>query len=196
MKQQLEEAKKLKDQAEKARMQAEEDKAKVEKERDKAKQHGYDVGVAETEDTLRAEVPAVCHAYCTQTWEEALNQAGVEASSELRKPESIIFPPALQIHSQKEAASPDSQPTKKAQSQHPSPTNQQEQSREPEVLKESFSDKVTEVPQPGVASQDFEKQLASVTLPAEGSLKEKEKEILPEAVIQAPKLKVQIKLKP
>ena len=190
MKQQLEEAKKLKDQAEKARMQVEEDKAKVEKERDKAEQHGYDVGVAETEDTLRAEVPAVCHAYCTQTWEEALNQAGVEASSELRKPESIIFPPALQIHSQKEAASPDSQPTKKAQSQHPSPTNQQEQSREPEVLKESFSDKVTEVPQPGVASQDFEKQLASVTLPAEGSLKEKEKEIPPEAVVQAPKPKV------
>ena len=123
LKQQLEEAKKLKDRAEKARMQAEEDKAKAEKERDEAEQHGYDVGVAETEDTLRAEVPAVCRAYCTQTWEEAHNQAEVEASSELRKPESIIFPPALQIHSQKEAASPDSQPTKKAQSQHPSPTN-------------------------------------------------------------------------
>ena len=52
LKQQLEEAKKLKDQAEKARMQAEEDKAKAEKERDEAEQHGYDVGVAETEDTL------------------------------------------------------------------------------------------------------------------------------------------------
>ena len=48
-------------------MQAEEDKAKVEKERDEAEQHGYDVGVAETEDTLQAEVPAVCRAYCTQT---------------------------------------------------------------------------------------------------------------------------------
>ena len=67
LKQQLEEAKKLKDQAEKARMQAEEDKAKAEKERDEAEQHGYDVGVVEIEDTLRAEVPAVCHAYCTQT---------------------------------------------------------------------------------------------------------------------------------
>ena len=108
LKQQLEEAKKLKDQAEKARMQVEEDKAKVEKERDKAEQHGYDVGVAETEDTLRAEVPAVCRAYCTQTWEEAHNQAEVEASSELRKPESIIFPPALRIHVQKEATPPDS----------------------------------------------------------------------------------------
>ena len=95
LKQQPEEANKLKDQAEKAKMQAEEDKVKAEKERDEAEQHGYDVGVAETEDALRAEVPAVCRAYCAQTWEEALNQAGVEASSELRKPERIIFPPAL-----------------------------------------------------------------------------------------------------
>ena len=176
LKQQLEEAKKLKDQAEKARMQVEEDKAKAEKERDEAEQHDYDIGVAETKDTLRAEVPAVCRTYCTQTWEEALNQAEVEASFELRKPESIVFLPALRIHGQKEATPPDPQPTKKAQSQHPSPTNQQEQSREPEVLKESFSDKVTEVPQPGATSQDFEKQLTSVTLPAEGSLKKKEKE--------------------
>ena len=62
LKQQLEEAKKLKDQAEKAKMQAEEDKVRAEKERDEAEQHGYDIGVAETEDALRAEVPAVCHA--------------------------------------------------------------------------------------------------------------------------------------
>ena len=55
---------------------------------------------------------------------------------------------------------------------------------------------MTEAPQPGAASQDFEKQLASVTLPIEGSLKEKEKEIPLEAVVQAPKPKVQIKLKP
>ena len=97
LKQQLEEAKKFKDQAEKAKMQAEEDKAKAEKERDEAEQHGYDVGVAETEDTLQAEVPAVCRAYYTQTWEEALNQARIKASSELRKPENIVFPLALQI---------------------------------------------------------------------------------------------------
>ena len=177
-------------------MQAEEDKAKAEKERDEAEQHGYDVGVAETEDTLRAEVPAVCRAYCTQTWEEALNQAGIEAFSELRKPENIVFPLALQILNQKEVAPPVSQPTKEAQSQHPSSTSQQEQGREQETLKEPSSDKVTEALQPGAASQDFEKQLASVTLPTEGSLKEKEKEIPPEAADQAPKSKLQIKLKP
>ena len=60
--------------------------------------------MAETEDALRAEVPAVCRAYCTKTWEEALNRVGIDASSELRKPENIIFPPALQIPNQNEAA--------------------------------------------------------------------------------------------
>ena len=50
--------------------------------------------------------------------------------------------------------------------------------------------------QPRAASQDFEKQLASVTLPAEGFLKEKEKENPPEADNQATKSKLQIKLKP
>ena len=67
LRQQLEEANQLKALAEKAKMQAEEDKLKAEKERDEAEQHGYDVGVAETEDALRPEVPAVCRAYCTQT---------------------------------------------------------------------------------------------------------------------------------
>ena len=100
----MEEANKLKDLVEKAKLQAEDDKVKAENEKDEAEQHGYDVGVAETEDALRAEVPAVCRAYCAQTWEEALNQAGVEASSELRKPESIIFPSALQVPEQTEIA--------------------------------------------------------------------------------------------
>ena len=64
------------------------------------------------------------------------------------------------------------------------------------TLKDSSSDKVTEAPQPRVAFQDFEKQLASVTLPIEEALKEKEKEITPEAADKAPKSKLQIKLKP
>ena len=78
---------------------------KLKKKRDEAEQHGYDVGIAETEDTLRAEVPAVCRAYCTHTWEEALNQAGIDASSVLRKPENIVFPLALQILNQKKGSS-------------------------------------------------------------------------------------------
>ena len=57
-------------------------------------------------------------------------------------------------------------------------------------------DKVTEASQAGIASQDFEKQLALVTLPAQESLKGKEKEIPPQVADQAPKPKFQIKLKP
>ena len=99
----------------------------------------------------------MCYAYCTQTWEEALNQAGIDASSELRKPKNIILPLALQIPNQKEAAPPVSQPDEKAQPQHPPSFSQQEQGREQESLKDSSSDKVIEAPQPEAASQDFEK---------------------------------------
>ena len=196
LRQQLEEANRLKDLTEKARLQAEEDKIKAEKERDEAEQHGYDVGVAETEDALRAEVPAVCRAYYAQTWEEALNQAGVEASSGLRRPESIIFPSALQIPKQTKTVPLAPQPISEAPPQHPPSTAQLEQGKEKEIQKGPFSDKVTEAPQPGSASQDFKKQLALVTLPAQESLKDKEKEITPEAADQAPKPKLQIKMKP
>ena len=103
---------------------------------------------------------------------------------------------ALQISTQKDTTPPASQPIKEAQSQHPSSTSQQAQGREQETLKDSSLDKVTEVPQLEAASQDFEKKLALVTLPAEGSLKEKEKEAPPEAADQASKSKLQIKLKP
>ena len=65
------------------------------KAKDEAEQHDYDVGMAETEDALRAEVPAVCRTYCALTWDEALNQAGVKASSVLRKAGSVCYPPAI-----------------------------------------------------------------------------------------------------
>ena len=61
----MEEAQRFRDQAEKAKVEAEKAEAQAERERDEVEQHGYDVGVAKTEDALRAEVPAVCHAYCT-----------------------------------------------------------------------------------------------------------------------------------
>ena len=115
----MEEAQKLKDQAEKSKAEAEKAKIEAEKVREEAKQHGHDVGVAETEDTLWAEVLAVCRIYCAQTWEEALNRAGVEASFELRKPENIYFPPAIQTSdlasTQGEAASIAADPAEEAQ---------------------------------------------------------------------------------
>ena len=73
LRKQLEETQRLRDQAEKAKVEAEEAKAKAEREKEEAEQHGCDVGVAETEDALRAEVLAVCRAYYAQTWEETLN---------------------------------------------------------------------------------------------------------------------------
>ena len=57
----------------KAKVEAEKAKAKAEREKDEAEWHGYDVGIVETEDALRAEVPVVCRAYYAQIWEEALN---------------------------------------------------------------------------------------------------------------------------
>ena len=73
----------------KAKVLAKKAKEEVEKAKEEAEQHGYDVGVVETEDTLRAEVPSVCRTYYALVWDEALNQAGVEASSVLRKVESF-----------------------------------------------------------------------------------------------------------
>ena len=52
--------------------------------------------VAETEEALRAKVSGVCRAYYLQVWNEALNLAGVEASSALRKAENVYYPPAIQ----------------------------------------------------------------------------------------------------
>ena len=63
----------------------------------KAEQSGYDTKVKETEDTLRAQVMGVCRGYYLQVWTEALNLAGVGASSDLRKTENIFYPSALQI---------------------------------------------------------------------------------------------------
>ena len=78
----------------------------------------------------------------------------------------------------------------------PPSTAQPEQGIAQETLKGPSSGKVTEAPQPEVASQDFEKQLVLVTLPIEGSFQEKEKRSPPEAAVQASKPKLQIKLKP
>ena len=85
----------------------------------------------------------------------------------------------MQILNQTEIAPLAPQSVKEAPLQHPPSTGQQEQGREQEIRKGPSSDKVTEAPQPRIASQGFEKQLALVTLPAQGSLKGKKKETPP-----------------
>ena len=67
LKKHLEETQKLREQAEKSREEAERAKVKAEQATNEAEQKGYDLGVAETEETLRAEVPMVCRIYCAQT---------------------------------------------------------------------------------------------------------------------------------
>ena len=116
LKKQLEEAQKLRAQAEKAKAEAEKARVDVEKEKDEAEQHGYDVGVVETGEAHRAEVPVVCQAYCAQTWEEALNRAGIDAFSELRRPENVFFLLAIRV-----PAPPVTKPAKDAQLQNPPP---------------------------------------------------------------------------
>ena len=196
LKKQLEEAQRLRDQAEKAKVEAEKAKAKAEREKDEAKQHGNDVGVAETEDALRAEIPAVCRAYYAQTWEEALNRAGIDASSELRRLENIFFPPTIQVPKQKKAAPPVIPLAEDAQLQNPPPPSQQEQVEEVDIQKGTSSDKIAEVLQPGATSVGFEKDLVLTILPMGRASKNKDKEVPPETTDKASKSKLQIKLKP
>ena len=59
-------------------------------------QDGYEVGVAKTKEALRVEVSKICRYYCLQVWNEALNQARVEASSAFKRVESAYYPPAIQ----------------------------------------------------------------------------------------------------
>ena len=152
--------------------------------------------MAKIEDALRAEVSAVCRAYCAQTWEKALNRAGIDASSELRRPKNIFFPPAIRVPNQKEAAPPVIPLAEDAQPQNPPPPSQQEQAKEAEIQKGTSSDKVAKALQPGAAFESIEKDLASTILPVGGASKEKDKEVPPEAADKAPMSKLQIKLKP
>ena len=59
LKKRLEEVEKARVQAENAREEAEKAREEAKKARDEVEQHGYDVGMARTEDALRAEVPTV-----------------------------------------------------------------------------------------------------------------------------------------
>ena len=53
------------------------------------------MGVAETQATLKAQVPRVCKLYYSQVWNEALKQVGVEASSDLWKVKNVYYPLAI-----------------------------------------------------------------------------------------------------
>ncbi|XP_075668366.1 uncharacterized protein LOC142638230 [Castanea sativa] len=106
LKKDLHESEKAKEEAIKGKEEAIEEKKKAEKakeeaenSRDQAEQDGYDIGVKEVTETFKAQVPEVCRHYCLQVWNEALSQAGVDASSTLWKAESVYYPPAIRASS-------------------------------------------------------------------------------------------------
>ena len=63
--------------------------------KEKAEEEVYDLGVAETQATLKAQVFGVCWLYCSQVWNESLKQVGVEVSSDLWKVENVYYPIAI-----------------------------------------------------------------------------------------------------
>ena len=63
--------------------------------KEKAEEEAYDLGVAETQATLKAQVPRVCRLYYSQVWNEALKKAGVEALSDLWKAKHVYYPSAI-----------------------------------------------------------------------------------------------------
>ena len=70
-------------------------RAEAKSSKEKADEEAYDLGVAETQATLKAQVPGVCRLYCSQVWNEALKQARVEASSDLWKVENVYYPSTI-----------------------------------------------------------------------------------------------------
>ena len=55
----------------------------------------YERGVPETETRLTAEVTAVCREYCTETYRQALDRAGILADSDLRRTDQVYYPEDL-----------------------------------------------------------------------------------------------------
>ena len=55
----------------------------------------YERGVPETETRLTAEVTTVCREYCTETYSQALDRAGILADSDLRRTDQVYYPENL-----------------------------------------------------------------------------------------------------
>ena len=185
LKKQLEEAQRLKDQAEMSKAKAEKARIEAEKAKDEAEQKVYDLGVVETKETLRAEVLVVCRIYCAQTWDEALNRAGVETSFELRKAENVFYPSAIRASNppsaQDDMASTTVNPNPEVLPQDPPLPNQQGPTKESSASQEVSLDKAAAIPEVGAASQGFQQDLASMVMPAEGAAKDKERTTTSEA---------------
>ena len=93
------------DEALKAKEKAVFTRVEAESSKEKAEEEAYDLGVAETHATFKAQVPGVCRLYCSKVWNEALKQAGVETHSTCGRwstyttplPLGKLPPPALRL---------------------------------------------------------------------------------------------------
>ena len=76
----------------KAELQKAKEAAEVVREATKAAEEAaYKRGMEDIEKRLAKEITEVCRDYCSETWVEALNCAGVPPDFELRKAESVFF---------------------------------------------------------------------------------------------------------
>ena len=64
-------------------------------EMNKIEQAAYDLGQKETAAHLKSQILVVCRDFCLWTWNEALNAANVDPSSEPRNPKKVFYPPAI-----------------------------------------------------------------------------------------------------
>ena len=60
-----------------------------------AKTSAYEHGVLKTERRLTAEVTVVCREYCVETYNQALDRAGIPADSDLRRVDQVYYPEDL-----------------------------------------------------------------------------------------------------
>ena len=196
----MEETQKLREQAEKSREEAEKAKIEAEQAMNEAEQKGYEIGVAKTEETLRAEVLMVCRIYCAQTWDEAFNRAGINASSELRKPKNVFYPETIRTlappSSQVEDTPSTVNPNKGVLPPSLPPPGQPEPAKGNNAPPEASLDKTTATSKADVASQGFQQDLAFTVMLAGGATKDKVEVITSEvdkSADQAPKLQIKLK---
>ena len=56
-----------------------------------AETSAYKCGVLETEARLTAEVTVVCRKYCAETYNQAIDRAGILADSDLRRVDQVYY---------------------------------------------------------------------------------------------------------
>ena len=96
-----------KDEALRAKTEAEFAKTEAETSKDKVEEEAYDTRVADIQAVLKAQIPRVCQFYYLQVWNEALKQAGVEASSDLWKAKKVYYPSTIRETNSETVSAPE-----------------------------------------------------------------------------------------